>query len=625
MMKSVREHTRIRRIGLLFFAVVLIPAATLSLIAIRAAGREEAYIEKQLESTLRAELMLVATKVDEALTELQDGLLRTFPGDVQTNQTVAFDRWPRDNRFVAVPFFFVRNGTFAWPRENSRSLSAAQRDFLDFNLAFFQDRTTIDVSQSIPKEYASQLVTSKDRLKKDEDIAAAAELNPGFALKQAQSAFEKDQALQAKVYKEVSKSGKRLLSRNVIAVKSAATVYGYPSSTAELSMYVTESMRFSQIIAGKQSGIIPRLIDDRQMLVFWKQVDDMHVAGCSIDMAQLKATLTTLLPQLATQVRVITILDQAGVPIVTPSASEGFDWRRPFVSRELGELLPRWEVAAYLSDPDGLRNRAHTTSVALAVLVAILILAVVIGGLWILYAVRSEMVLAQHKATYVANVSHELKTPLTSIRLFAELLKEGRQPDPARQETYLGIIISEVERLTRLINNVLDFSRSKRRGRAYAMHRVDLVQVCRELIENQRVRLEHNGFDVQLILPPAAIMVTADAEAIKQALLNVLTNAEKYSTTEKRVVLEVTVSDREAICSVADWGIGIDPRLRETVFREFFRVDDSLTARVQGSGLGLTITRQIVRDHGGEIRCEPNQPCGTRFIITLPLVKEPAA
>jgi hypothetical protein len=150
-MQSAGEQTRIRRIGLLFFAVVLIPAVTLSLIAIRAAGREEAYIERQLESTLRAELLIVASKVEEALTELQDGLMRTFPVDVRADQAGAFEQWRHDNRFVAVPFLFVRNGTFAWPLENSRSLSAALRDFLDFNLAFFQDRTTIDVSQSIPK------------------------------------------------------------------------------------------------------------------------------------------------------------------------------------------------------------------------------------------------------------------------------------------------------------------------------------------------------------------------------------------------------------------------------------------------------------------------------------------
>jgi signal transduction histidine kinase len=601
-----RDHRGLRALAWLFIIAILVPTVLLSVLAIRSASREEAFIEKELQTTLQAELSLVNTRADAVLQMLLDSLTQSADSIAVSDIEASLSGWSeRSDGLIAVAFLFDRRGEFVWPRP----VGQAEREFLDFNTAFFTDRTTIDVYQSVAQ------IAQKD-------IPAKQSSSSSFLSNQIESQFEQDADLQKKSYEYALKTRKRLVSRTVKMVSKSV---GKDDDFEQASRYATESLRFSQIIADKDAGLIPRLIDDRMMLLFWKKLDTRLIVGGTIDLEKLKLRLQQTLPQLVTTARIITILDQKGVPIAQSELKVQPDWRNPFAARELGERLPRWEVAAYLTSADSIHTRARLTAFILVALVIMLFIAVALGSFWALRLVRSEVIDAQHKTTFVANVSHELKTPLTSIRLFAELLMQGRQTDPVRQQKYLGIIVSEVERLTRLINNVLDFSRTRQRGRTYRKRRVELSAICRELIETQRVRLEHNRFMVELHLPGDEIFIEADDEALKQALLNILSNAEKYSTDEKWIAFTLSHADLQASITVDDHGFGIAPHQREAIFREFFRVDDTLTTRVQGSGLGLTISRKIIRDHGGDIVCSGLEPHGSRFTITIPLIKETIA
>jgi signal transduction histidine kinase len=225
----------------------------------------------------------------------------------------------------------------------------------------------------------------------------------------------------------------------------------------------------------------------------------------------------------------------------------------------------------------------------------------------------------------VTNVSHELKTPLTSISLFVEMLRQKRQTDPAKQEQYFSLMSSETERLTRLINNVLSFSSLEKGKKAYAKKIVDMGSLVRETVESQRVGLESRGFSVSLRAPeqtpegtPGGALVEADPEALKQILLNLLSNAEKYSGAVKEIEVEVAREPGAVVVHVRDRGIGVAEKNRQRIFREFYRVDDSLTSRVQGTGLGLTIARRIARDHGGELAHRPREGGGSDFSLSLP-------
>ena len=397
-----------------------------------------------------------------------------------------------------------------------------------------------------------------------------------------------------------------------------------PVTGAQQSQFVVTSRLLSQISSQGGYGLIPRFMGDKLTFLFWERQRDGRIAGCEIVASVLRDRIAGVLSGTYTPVRIITILDETGAPLASPPESQGRNWRLPFVSREIGESLPRWEAAGYLTRPDSISSRARSSSLVIAVMVFILFVSVAGGGTMVLTSVYGEIRLAQRKATFVTNVSHELKTPLTSISLFVELLRQKRQPDPAKREQYLSLIASESERLTRLINNVLDFSSQERGVKRYAMRNVDAALAAEEIVEGQRMRLEGRGFTLRFSSADGPALVRADPEALKQVLLNLLSNAEKYSPDRKEIDVEVTREPIEGargpariVIHVRDRGIGVAEQNRERIFREFFRVDDSLASRVQGSGLGLTIARRIARDHGGDLVCESRDGGGSDFIVRL--------
>jgi signal transduction histidine kinase len=234
--------------------------------------------------------------------------------------------------------------------------------------------------------------------------------------------------------------------------------------------------------------------------------------------------------------------------------------------------------------------------------------------------------LARQKTDFVSNVSHELKTPLTSIRMFAELLAEGRVPDAAKQRSYLNIITAEASRLTRLINNVLDFSRLDRGEKKYQCQPCDLAQVARAAALTFRPHLEAAGFAFDCTLPDGALPVQGDADALSQIIVNLLSNAEKYCNGRKEIHLSVARAEApspQAEVRVLDRGTGVPRGSEEKIFEKFYRAHDSLSSGIEGSGLGLTLARHIARAHGGDVVYEPREGGGSCFRLRLPLAAPP--
>jgi signal transduction histidine kinase len=260
----------------------------------------------------------------------------------------------------------------------------------------------------------------------------------------------------------------------------------------------------------------------------------------------------------------------------------------------------------------------------LGLLIGVLLTAIGIGSWLIVADLNRQLTLARQKTDFVSNVSHELKTPLTSIRMFSELLAEGRVTDRAKQRTYLGIITAETARLSRLINNVLDFARIERGEKKYNFQQCDLVIVVRETADTYRPHLEASSFQFACELPDAPLFVNGDRDALAQVVVNLLSNAEKYSDSHKEVVLEVRMQASPLPCvevKVLDRGLGVPTGCGEKIFEQFYRAHDSLSNGIQGSGLGLTLARQIARAHGGDVSYEPRDGGGSCFTLRLPVMR----
>src|SRR5712691_5165783 len=251
---------------------------------------------------------------------------------------------------------------------------------------------------------------------------------------------------------------------------------------------------------------------------------------------------------------------------------------------------------------------------------ALLAVALVGGIVLALRAADRAMRLSEMKSDFVSNVSHELRTPLSSIRVFAELLRLGRVESPAKVQEYGEYIEAESRRLSRLIENILDFSRIESGRKVYRFILADLGEVVAGTIAGFEVHLRSAGFRIvwegfEAPLPRVSI----DPEAIGQALHNLLDNAVKYSGEAKEITVRLARDGDHAVIAVKDRGIGIPRDEQARIFDRFHRVATGLVHEVKGSGLGLAIVRHIVDVHGDRIAVESDPGKGSTFTIRLPL------
>ena len=236
--------------------------------------------------------------------------------------------------------------------------------------------------------------------------------------------------------------------------------------------------------------------------------------------------------------------------------------------------------------------------------------------------VRREMALAEMKANFVADVSHELKTPLALIRMFGETLQSGRVSSEEKRQEYYGIITRESTRLTNLIDSILDFARIGAGRKEYRLVPTDMAAVVRDTFEAYRNQLAHDGFEHHLTVDPNLPPVSADRDAIAQALINLINNAVKYSGSERYVAVDVTNDTRRGkrgvLISVHDRGIGIRPEDRARVVEGFFRASDGRVREQGGTGLGLALVKHIVEGHRGSLDIESRLVKGSTFRVFLP-------
>jgi signal transduction histidine kinase len=227
--------------------------------------------------------------------------------------------------------------------------------------------------------------------------------------------------------------------------------------------------------------------------------------------------------------------------------------------------------------------------------------------------------LAAMRSHFVAGVSHELKTPLTAIRMYAETLRAGRPRDPSARDEYLDTIVAESERLSRLLDNVLDFAKIERGTRNYTMAPRQLSDIVGDARRIMAHALAQQGFALDVTVDPAVPAVFVDADAVEQAVLNLMVNAMKYSGESRRIGIRLTHDDCWAVVTVSDSGIGIAESEQAKIFTEFHRAPGPQNASVPGAGLGLTIVRHIASAHHGHVTVRSEPGHGSEFSLHLPL------
>lgn len=647
----------------IFLLAVLLPSIVLGWLALRSAEEQKIILERRTAELYQRETESVAAAARAVVDEqrrvfagiVRDLLAEAAPAKVATEFAAKLRAaWPRE----AVGFAIDGTGRLVSPSTRDASAKVEYQRFLWENGAFLGGTAAAMVypvavdDLSLPeviRKKGGATVLEKERYysqaqKKLAPPAAPMPAKPAAAAKALAPAPSRELKLDAKPEPAAAPA-------EMLHPRSASTMEGLEqripleqlarnvqpqqqldvSNTAPLSQLAWQTTEFRVLCEQATEGMITRFVQDRLDMIFWlrpAQAPEL-VFGCLIEAGSLRDLWPDAMPQLYATAPsssrpdfILALLDEKARPVVTAPVDAGVrDWKRPFVASEIGEALPHWEAALYLARPEQLGESARTGAYIAYVLIYAMVAIILVSAWLLIRDTRRQLALAQKKTDFVSNVSHELKTPLTSIRMFAEMM-QGGTADRSKYPQYLRIIMVEAERLTRLINNVLDFAKLERKQKHLDKRPLDLHAVIARTWESHALHLQESGFTCRWQAAPPPYPVLGDDDALAQILVNLLANAEKYAGERKEVELHSYLDDGYVCVSVLDRGSGVPPGEERKIFEAFYRAHDSLASGIQGSGLGLTLAQRLAREHGGEVRYEARSGGGSSFTLRLPLRQE---
>ena len=658
----------------IFLLAVLLPSVVLGWLALRSAEEQKIILERRTAELRQTEADGVAAAVrslvDEQRRAFADVVGRLIGGgDPQklapTFRKALADAWPRK----AVGFAIGADGRLLSPAAPTANSSPELKKFMLENSAFLGGNTAatvypVPVEDLNRPEQMRKMKGSFDSQQQDaaKNSAPAKQRAPGTSklsapdekLDEGNAARSKMTLKDAQVVEPASaadaptpapsapektgeaKGADQEAIRREASVRNVQPQQSFDeSSRAQVTNLWSATTEFRALAAGRAEGMVTRFVQDRLDMIFWlrpAQAPEM-IFGCLIEADSLGDLWASAMPESAPENRsryssasapefVLALLDDKARPVAThPVGETGRDWKRPFVASEIGEALPHWEAALYLMRPEEIQESARGLRRTLIFLIAGMLAAIACGGWLVVQDARRQLARAQQKTDFVSNVSHELKTPLTSIRMFAELMQNGRPETAEKAPQYLRIIMVEAERLTRLINNVLDFAKLERRQKRFDKKPLDLHAVLARTWESHELHLRESGFQTRWQAAAPPYPVVGDEDALAQILVNLFSNAEKYAGANKDVELHSYLDGDHVCVSVLDRGVGVPKGDERKIFEAFYRAHDSLSSGIQGSGLGLTLAQRLAREHDGEITVHAREGGGSNFTLRLPLSK----
>jgi signal transduction histidine kinase len=547
---------------IIYWLLLLIPTLMLGLGALYLLKGEEERLSGRARATASDRILAIAGNIDLAIAEVKDGLVETLKGlphDEFLQQTDLLEDWKRSNPLVRNVFVWTRGQGLRYPDPEKPS-NGEEADFVRRYMSLFANQAAW---QDLPE----------DRDGTEADVQVSSILQERKELRQ-------------------------LAKQAPVAADSAAEA----SAPAGFS--------------GGTSGWRPWFADNRLHLLGWYEwANGSKRIGVEVEMMALLSRLLGNFPIDPPYGETYALIDGNGDifhqvgPLEISSAEES-------LARVTISGLPHWQVVAYANPDVGLSDSSFLLISSL--LVGTFVVAILLGGSLLLWQAHRNQRDARQKTSFVSNVSHELKTPLTTIRMYAELLGEKRIVDSDKQQSYLQTIIRESQRLTRLVNNVLDFSRLEQGRKEFSREQIDLTALLHQQLDSQLMRIEAAGMQLVRKIDVKSALIESDRDALDQIILNLLDNAIKYAAEGESLEIELQRQGQHWLVRIKDQGPGIPVAHRQQIFTKFHRVDASLTARQQGSGLGLSIARQLAEGLGGKLSFSPNEGGGSCFELTLP-------
>jgi two-component system phosphate regulon sensor histidine kinase PhoR len=282
-------------------------------------------------------------------------------------------------------------------------------------------------------------------------------------------------------------------------------------------------------------------------------------------------------------------------------------------------LFPQYNMCINLRDHDLslLSKEKNRLTLFMILLVDLLF---IVAGYLVFRNIRKEIRLTQIKSDFISNVSHEIRTPLALVSMYAETLEMDRIKDEKKKKEYYNVIFNETQRLSGIVNRILNFSKMESGKRTYSFSNFELNELVKRATDSYSFHLNNKGFQHKLELCPQPIPINGDTEAITDAFINLLDNAIKYSDFTKYIEIKTGIRDSFGFFEIRDKGLGIAKEHQKLIFEKFFRVTHgNLAHTAKGTGLGLTIVKNIVDSHMGKIEVDSKPGEGSLFRVLFPI------
>jgi len=451
-----------------------------------------------------------------------------------------------------------------------------------------------------------------------------------------------DWKLNSSAYDYFSNEIERILNRDLSAGKYPELQKSYKTVLEKPSPYLEElefkklleenvipklkdRITFSQHSNQPQRGRFPVIGEDSNFLISYSHFGDIpsdqfFYAGFCWDLDYVK---NQKLPEIAN-----TLEQTSGIHVrlIDDSFQNSVSDEKNVIPADALSLTFRqfpfpWRLIVTQTAIENLESTALRENIIYGALLVVVVILMCLGALLIVRDVSRESETTRHKSEFVHNISHELKTPLTLIRLYGETLKDKKDlPEKSQREAY-EIITRESERLSYMINNVLDFSRIEMGKKEFNLKSGHLEEVIKETLELYRYHLEKKGFTVREVINDELPPMDFDREAIASVLINLLSNSMKFSPDKKEIFVRLFREGDSAVVQVEDKGIGVSRKEADKIFQRFYRSQDKVISSSTGSGLGLTIVKHIAEAHGGQVEVESEPEKGSVFSVVLPIFR----
>jgi len=581
-----------KRSIILFWALILVPTLILSAFALRLLSNEQKRINQTGINTLTDRAQTISETIHLTVQTVQDNItasLLNLRPDVLLAELIS---WEETNPLIRNIFIFNSDKKLEYPVQGLASTKEEQRFINRYDSLFtgqlsfdFDSTLSMEEKKVMRRDYQENILYSS--VPKKEKSSSRQEL---VKLSKAKPSAARPSRIE---------SGQKAPSLN---------------EPLEEGLKLDEEKGLQKPI--ERSGWIPWFSENRLFILGWAQkTEDSPIYGIELELMTLLSRLLISFPDLNETRAALMLIDGNGKFMHQAGTLDVTSADKPVSIVSVSDLLPHWRIALFV-DENGLGKGNGFLYVSI-LLLAIFIVAILSGGYLLTRFTLQNLLDAQQKTSFVSSVSHELKTPLTSIRMYAELLLSKRVEDEKKTKRYLSVIVNESGRLTRLINNVLDFGKLEQGNKIYTQSIFSLDQFLNQMIETHSIRIKEQGLEVKTQILGSNFKVNSDRDALEQVFLNLLDNALKYAGEGRFIKFALETKGQFVMFKICDDGPGIPMDQRELIFKKFHRVDNSLSSKQAGSGLGLSIAKQILQDLSGDLFYEAMPENGSCFIARI--------